>query len=100
MWPHPALTFYDDFAQLLPRQEKFHGIELTEQFLQAAIIEELHRRTLSALDEHERIEGTNAERIARHRPHLLFHMEERQQIALRPYDPGQALDGGGQQRRS
>jgi hypothetical protein len=42
------LSPHDDFPKMVPREEKLHGIEVLEQFLETPIVEELRRPPCAA----------------------------------------------------
>ena len=87
----PYSDLDDDFAEAFAREEEFDALKSAEQLFQAAVVVQLRRPPHALLQDFERVQMVDAERVGGNFFHLVVGMEERQHVGFRPHDMVQAL---------
>src|ERR1700728_1605603 len=90
--------FHDQLAELLVRQEEFHGIKLLKELLQASVVEYERRRAAAGLADLEGVEIQDAEGGVGRQCATVRGVKEGQQLGQRFHQAHQAVHRGREQR--
>src|SRR5215469_7456199 len=94
-----ALHLDDYLTKPIPSEKEFHRLEAAEQFLQAAVIEELYRLAGALRGHVEHVHFLYAESVGGHRFQLVVGMKECQHVALGTDDFAEPIHDRSQQGR-